>query len=60
MCRNTVQIPVTNGEFWTIVRFRSVIFFIVTAKFQDNFEKTKIINIKILKKYVILYADTHK
>ena len=45
MRRNTVQIPVTNGETLARAKFRSRIFFNVTAKFQDNFEKTKMINI---------------
>ena len=45
MRRNTVQIPVTNSENLARVRFRSRIFFNVTAKFQDNFEKSKMIDI---------------
>ena len=45
MRRNTVQITVTNGETWARVIFRSRVFFNVTAKFLDNFEKPKIINI---------------
>ena len=45
MRRNTVQIPVINGETLAGARFRSRIFFNVTAKFQDNFEKPKMIDI---------------
>ena len=47
MRRNTVQIPVANGEPLASVRFRSRIFVNVTVKFQDNFEKPKMINIYI-------------
>ena len=50
---NTVQIPVTNGETLARARFRSRIFFNVTVKFQDNFVKPKLIDVK-------LYADTRK
>ena len=45
MRRNTVQIPVVNRETLARARFRSRIFFSVTAKFQDNFEKPKLVDI---------------
>ena len=45
MGRNTVQIPVTNRETLPRARFMSRIFFNATAKFQDNFEKPKMIDI---------------
>ena len=45
MLRNAVQVPVTYGEALTRANFRYQVFFNVTAKVQDNFEKTKTINI---------------
>ena len=45
MRRNTIQIPVRSGETLARARFRSWIFFNITAKFQDNFEKPEMINI---------------
>ena len=45
MRRNTVQILVTNVETLARARFTSRIYFNVTAKFQDNLEKPKMINI---------------
>ena len=45
MCRDTVQIPVTNIGTLVRARFWSRVLFDVTAKFQDNFVKPKIIGI---------------
>ena len=40
MRRNTVQIPVANRETLAGARFRTRIFFNVTAKFHRNLKKT--------------------
>ena len=45
MRRNTVQIPLANTETLARAKFRSQFFINVTAKFQDNFEKPKMIDI---------------
>ena len=45
MYRDTVQILVTNRKTLVRARFWSRLFFDVTAKFQDNFLKPKIIGI---------------
>ena len=45
MCRDTIQIPVTNRETLVRARFCSQVLFDVTAKFQDNFVKPKIFDI---------------
>ena len=45
MWRDTVQTPVTNRENLVRARFWSLVLFDVTAKFQDNFIKPKMIGI---------------
>ena len=45
MCRDTVQILVTNRKTLVRARVWSRVFFDVTATFQDNFVKPKIIGI---------------
>ena len=41
MCKDTVQIPVTNRETLVRARFWSRVSFDVTVNFQDNFVKSK-------------------
>ena len=45
MCRDTVRIPMTNKEPLVRARFWSRALFDVTAKFQGNFVKPKMIGI---------------
>ena len=45
MRRNTFQIPVTNEETLARIRLTFRILFNVIGKFQDNFEKPKILKI---------------
>ena len=45
MCRDTVQIPMTNRKTLVKARFWSQVFFDIKAKFQDNFVKPKMIGI---------------
>ena len=45
MCRDTMQIPVKNRETLVRARFWCRVLFNVTAKFQENFVKLKMIGI---------------
>ena len=45
MCRDTVQIPVTNRETLVKARFWSQVHFDVTARYQESFVKPKMIGI---------------
>ena len=46
MHKKTVPIAVMNGETLTRTRFKSLIFFNITAQSQNNFEKPKMIKIQ--------------